>query len=103
MTNEQSIPNSNTRYETTGYKGKNVPCMAIGCSNVAKYDIKIDLVDRYGDFCAECKRYFEERNLIVSCTTIDLGIGDGTLVKLLTDEDDCRIENAIGENKSNAQ
>ncbi len=96
-TGEQSIPNCNNRYGITRYKGKYVPCMAKDCSNAAVYDIKIDLLYGHGDFCAGCKRYFEERDLIVSCTTIDLGNGEGKLVKVPTDGDASREESPRGE------
>ena len=59
--------------------------MAKDCSNVAVYDIKIDLVNGHGDFCNGCKRYFEERDLIITCSKIALGVGEGKL-EGLTDE-----------------
>ena len=104
MTNEQSVSNNDLQYEATGYKGKNVPCMARGCSNSASFEVKLALVNRYGDFCKGCKRYFEERDLIVSCSTINLGIGEGKIVNLSTyNKEDNSPEHTLGGTKLNAQ
>ncbi len=94
MNNNQPNPICNSHYEQTEYKAKNIPCLARDCRNDAAYEIKIALVNGYGDFCANCKRYFEERNLIASCSTIDLGIGTGDFVKVYTEKEKIVIEKA---------
>lgn len=74
--------------------------MARECSNSASFEVKLALVNGYGDFCKGCKRYFEEKDLIVSCSTIELGVGEGKLVNLPTDKKgDCGTEDALGEKK----
>ncbi len=83
---DQPVSNNDLQYGTIRYKDKDVHCMAIGCSNNASHEVKLALVNRYGDFCPDCTKYFEERELIVSCSTIDLGIGEGKIVKVPTDE-----------------
>ncbi len=85
MTNGQPVSNNDLQYEVTRYKDKHVPCMSRNCSNNALYEVKLALVNRYGDFCTGCKRYFEEKDLIVSCSTIELGVGEGKIVKVPTD------------------
>ena len=104
MTNDQSISNNNLQYEATGYKGRPVPCMARNCSNNASHELKLALVNRYGDFCPGCTRYFEERDLVVSCSSINLGVGEGKIVNLSTyNEEDNSSEGTLGEKKLNAQ
>ncbi len=82
MINNQSQSNSNVQNKVREYKDKHVPCMARDCSNSASFEVKLALVNGYGDFCTGCKRYFEEKDLIVSCSTINLGNGEGKIVNL---------------------
>ncbi len=104
MTNEQPISNNNLQYEATGYKDKHVLCMARDCSNSASFEVKLAIVNRYGDFCKGCKRYFEEKDLIVSCSTINLGVGEGKIVNLSTyNKENNSSKDTLGETKLNAQ
>lgn len=104
MTNEQPFSNNDLQYEATEYKVRYTPCMARNCSNSASFEIKLALVNGYGDFCTGCKTYFEERDLIVSCSTIDLGVGEGKTVNLSAyKKEDNRTEDTLGETKLNAQ
>ncbi len=68
MTNNPHDSNTNIQHPN---------CMSRRCNNAALYDIKLDLVKRSGYFCDNCKKYFEERDLIISCSTIALGVGEG--------------------------
>lgn len=71
MSNEQPGSNNDVKYKPTEYKDTN--CMARGCNNVATHDIKLAVVRRSGKFCTSCKEYFEDRDLIISCSIINLG------------------------------
>lgn len=98
--NEQPVSKNDLPYDTTGYKGKPVPCMAKGCSNSASFEVKLAIVNRYGDFCKGCKRYFEEKDLMVSCSTIELGVGEGKLVNFSAEKKETNSTNGTLEERS---
>jgi hypothetical protein len=75
MSNEQPGSNNEVQYRQTEYKDTN--CVSRGCKNAATHDIKLALVRRSGKFCTSCKEYFEDRDLIISCYIIDLGLTEG--------------------------
>ena len=75
MSNEQPGSNNAVQYKPTEYKDTN--CVSRGCKNAATHDIKLALVRRSGKFCTSCKEYFEDRDLIISCYIIDLGLREG--------------------------
>ena len=74
MSNEQTESNNEVKYKPTEYKDTNTNCVARGCKNAATYNIKLVLVRRSGKFCNSCKEYFEDRDLIISCSIINLGL-----------------------------
>jgi hypothetical protein len=77
MSNDQLGSNNDVKYKPTGYKDTNTNCEARGCKNAATYDIKLVLVRKSGNFCTSCKEYFEDRDLIISCSIINLGLTEG--------------------------
>lgn len=70
MSNEQPNSNNTIGYRPTEYKSRK--CMARYCTNNATHVIKLIIVNKSGDFCALCSKYFEERDLVVSCSAINL-------------------------------
>jgi hypothetical protein len=75
MSNEQPGSNNDVRYKPTEYKDTN--CEARGCKNAATHDIKLAIIRKSGNFCTLCKEYFEDRDLVISCSIIDLRLTEG--------------------------
>ena len=70
MSNEQPRSNNTNRYRPFEYKLRK--CISRYCENNATCIIKLVIVNGSGDFCALCSKYFEERDLVVSCSAINL-------------------------------
>ena len=75
MSNEQPESNNDVQYRQREYK----TCAGKGCNNLITYCIKIAIIKRIGNFCITCKKELEEENLVLSCSTIDLGVVKGSL------------------------
>jgi hypothetical protein len=70
MSNEQPGSNNTIGYRPSEYKSRK--CIARNCENNATCNIKLAIVNGSGDFCTFCSKYFEERDLVVSCSVINL-------------------------------
>ncbi len=74
MTNNQPEPFNNDKYDLTE---REITCAGKGCNNLATSSLKIALIKRTGDFCNTCKKELEQENLVLSSSTINLGVGKG--------------------------
>lgn len=63
-----------------------IPCSRRNCENAATQCVRIAFIDREGDFCEACAKDLTMDGLVVYRTTVSLGMGEGKLVKVPTDE-----------------
>jgi len=74
MTYDQFESYNNDKSNPIEYE---IDCAGKGCNNLATYCLKIAIIKRTGDFCSTCKKDLEKENLVLSCSTINLGVGKG--------------------------
>lgn len=94
MTNNQPESYKNDKYDLTE---DTITCAGKGCNNLATYCLKIAIIKRTGDFCNTCKKGLEEQNLVLSCSTINLGVGKGVCHSFNRRKEDNRSRCATGE------
>ena len=84
MNSHQPESKNGTQYHKSKYKP---PCAGRGCKNVQTdlFDIAIKI--KSGWLCPSCKKSLEEDGFVFYGSQFCLGVGDGKLVKVPTEED----------------